>query len=113
MELDYRLIGERIRIFRMRNGYTQAQLAERVGLSDVYIRYIESARRTAKLDTYVSILNALGHTMDELLSGFQVHDSLRIPISSDIMELLQDCTEAEVDIIVGFISAMKISVRSL
>ena len=50
MTLDYTVIGSRIRRLRKQKLLTQEELAERADVSPVYIRYIEKAKRTAKLD---------------------------------------------------------------
>ena len=111
MQLDYEIIGARIQHYRKKHRMTQAQLAECVGLSDVYIRYIEKAQRTATLDTFVSIVNALGCSMDDLLIGFQTSEHSQASMPSDITHLLEDCSEDELRMLKGLIEYMKSALR--
>ncbi len=111
MEIDYAVIGKRIRRFRRLNKLTQEQLAERVEVSPVYIRYIENAKRTARLDTYVRIANALGCTMDELLAGFQASEKQgRYP--DELAGLLEDCDAKEIGQITAMVAQLKQVLRT-
>lgn len=111
MQLDYELIGERIQRYRKKHRMTQAQLAECVGLSDVYIRYIEKAKRTATLDTFVNIANALDCSMDDLLNGFLTSSHAQSTMPPDITILLEDCSDAELRMYRGLIEYMKKALR--
>jgi transcriptional regulator with XRE-family HTH domain len=55
-------LGERIKRLREKRGLTQAQLAERTGLSTIYIRKLEAGERTAPsfkaLERLAQVLNA-------------------------------------------------------
>lgn len=108
MEIDYRVIGRRIRQYRKQRKLTQEQLAERVEVSSVFIRYIENAKRTAKLDTYVRIVNALGCTMDDLLKGYQAFDSQ----DRKLDVLLADCSDRELGQITEMVVQFKKVLRS-
>ena len=111
MTLDYTVIGKRIRRIRKQKLLTQEELAERADVSPVYIRYIETAKRTAKLDTYVRIANALGCTMDDLLQGYQSCD-LKDSHSDELYQLLEDCSQKELRQIMTMIVHLKQVLRS-
>ena len=49
MALDYQAIGKRIRVLRKQNHMTQAELAEKVGISTSFIGHIELGTRIASL----------------------------------------------------------------
>ena len=66
--IDYRLLGARIREERLHLRLTQAQLAEAIDISDTYMGAIERGERGLSLDTLVLLANRLGVTMDFLLS---------------------------------------------
>ncbi|MCL1844778.1 MAG: helix-turn-helix domain-containing protein [Defluviitaleaceae bacterium] len=67
MTIDYRSIGKRVRANRTRQELTQAELAEKTGMSDVYISYIENARKRPSLDSLVKIAIVLDVSCDDLL----------------------------------------------
>ena len=66
--MDYELLGKRIRDERLLLRLTIEQLAERVDKSTNYIGQIERNEGKPSLETIVDIANALGTTVDSLLS---------------------------------------------
>ena len=66
---------------------TQFQLAERAGLSEVYIGYLEQGKRRAALDTYIRIVNVLGYTLDDLTSDYLTNRDM---FSMDLKALLEE-----------------------
>ena len=70
-EIDYALIGKRVKETRMSMKVSQATLAEMTGLSVTYISHIETAHKKASLTSLISIANATGISVDELLYGNQ------------------------------------------
>lgn len=69
MELDYRLIGNRIGARRNYLGFGQEQLAQTVGLSKTHISNIENGKTTPSLEAVVSLADALQTTPDAFLLG--------------------------------------------
>ncbi len=59
-------LGKRIRDLRKKRGYTQARLAEKVGVSDNFIGYVERGAQTPSLDTLSRIAGALDVTIRDL-----------------------------------------------
>ena len=76
---------------------SQAVLAERIDMSVVYISYIETAKKQASLETLVRIANALGVTVNHLLSGDQVNDTTEY--LTELTRLIEGCTSCEKRII--------------
>ena len=66
--IDYKLLGARIREERLHLNLTQAQLAEAIDISDTYMGAIERGERGLSLDTLVLLASRLGVTVDFLLS---------------------------------------------
>ena len=66
--MDYEKLGKRIRDERLLLRLTIEQLAERVNKSTNYIGQIERNDGKPSLETIVDIANALGTTVDSLLS---------------------------------------------
>lgn len=67
MELNYKQIGLRVRSMRKIRKLTQAELAERTGLSVPYISHIENGVKQVSLQALVKIAEALECTADRLL----------------------------------------------
>lgn len=91
--INYRLIGQRIKEIRQFQSVTQENLAEMIDVSVPYISYIEHAERKPSLEVLVNISNALGVTLDELLSGNQLHNPA--DYQTDMDELMADCSQNE------------------
>ncbi len=69
--LQYREIGLKIAYYRKKRGYTQAQLAERVGVSTNYLGLIERGNngKSYSMETLLSIAEALDVAVADLFSG--------------------------------------------
>ena len=65
--MDYEALGRRIRAQRKLMSMTQAELAERVGVSSAFIGHIERGTRIASLETICRIADALECSIDELV----------------------------------------------
>lgn len=79
--MEYQTIGRNIRRVRTENKWNQAELAERAGLSENYIGNIERGEKLPSLETFITLVNALGTSADVLLAdvtdvGFQIKDSM-------------------------------------
>ena len=96
MEINYALIGKRIRETRKQRGLSAEELAEIADLSTVYISYIENAKRKP---------NALEITIDELLYGNLLYNPTEY--QTDIDLLMADCTSTEKRYIFEVLSAIK------
>ncbi len=109
MELDYKSIGKRIKIARIRFGITQERLAEKIGLSPTHMSNIETGTTRVSLTTIVCIANALNVAVDSLLCDSVVHS--KVQFESDIADLLEDCDDYEIRVIKDLIEAIKVSLR--
>lgn len=69
MDLDYKLIGKRIRRRRKELGLTQAKVAERADFSDKYLSNIERGVSIPSTEVVMRIALALETTPDEFLVG--------------------------------------------
>lgn len=56
---DKEFIAKKIKIFRKKSGLTQAQIAEKIGISSKQFSRIESATHTPSLPTFLKILYLL------------------------------------------------------
>ena len=105
MNLDYTIIGKRIKETRLEKGWTQAMLAERSGIEPSNLSHIERAATKLSLPTLLRIANALSVTADELLYGNLLKSS---HISNkQIDALLSDCTADELKALTEIIRTSK------
>lgn len=109
MELDYKAIGKRIKIVRIKADLTQEMLAEKIELSPTHLSNIETGTTRVSLATIVSIANGLDITVDDILCDNVV--KARVQFEEDIAEILDDCDEYEIRIIKDMAVALKKSLR--
>ena len=57
--MDYKDLGMRVRTLRRQMGFTQEELAEKVGISASFLGHIERGTRVASLETLVAMCNTL------------------------------------------------------
>ncbi len=65
-----RLLGEAVRTTRKEAGFSQEKLAEKAGLSTVFISRIERGVESPTVDNLVKIAKALGVRVWDLVGGF-------------------------------------------
>lgn len=69
MNIDYTCIGKRIAHRRKSMGFTQAKLAEAIGISSTYMSSIERAVSIPSTEVIMRLAMALETTPDEFLAG--------------------------------------------
>ena len=67
--MDNREIGARIRLARRDAGLTQEKLAEKIGVSTVFVSQLESGSRAPGLETLVKLSQTLHVSLDLLVLG--------------------------------------------
>lgn len=116
MVLNYKRIGQRIRVIRKARQLTQAELAECASLSVPYISHIENGVKQPSLQAVVNIAEALGCTADKLLYENQpvLYENQPDCCSiwqPELAEMLSECTASEQQFLLGVLSAIKDFVR--
>lgn len=109
MELDYKAIGKRIKIARIKADLTQERLAEIVNVSPSHMSNIETGTTQVSLKLIVTIANALSITMDDILCDSVIKS--RVQFEKDISEILEDCDEYEIRMIADMAQALKDTLR--
>lgn len=109
MELDYKAIGKRIKIARIKADLTQERLSEIVGISPTHISNIETGTTKVSLTSIVSIANGLGVTVDDLLCDSVVH--AKAQFEKDIASLLEDCNPYEIRMVRDIAEALIATLR--
>ena len=80
-DVRYNSIGKNIRRFRTEKKLRQEDLAERSGLSTNYIGMVERGEKIPSLESFISIVNALGVSADMVLTdvldtGYEIKHSM-------------------------------------
>lgn len=109
MELNYKSIGKRIKIARIRSDITQEKLAELVNLSPSHMSNIETGTTKVSLTTIVTISNALSVTVDDLLCDSVVR--AKPQFENDIGLLLDSCDDYEIRIVKDLLAAIISTLR--
>lgn len=97
-------IGKRIRKYREAKGWRQEDFAERIGLSVTYTGMIERGEKVPKLETFITIANALEVSADLLLAdvlstGYNIK-------SSEMTDALSDLPPSERERIYSVVNTM-------
>ena len=107
--LDYKSIGKRIKIARIRAEMTQEQLAEKADISPTHCSNIETGTTRVSLTTIIEIVNALNITANDLLCDQITAE--RVTFEKEIAALLADCNNREIRMICDLISSFKETYR--
>lgn len=78
--MERKVVGKKIQAYREAAGLSQEQLAEKTGLSAIFMSAIERGARSPSLETFVKLCNVLGASADVLLvdvleNGYRVKAS--------------------------------------
>ena len=103
-QINYVLLGNRLKEKREEQGFTQEQLGEAADLSSVHISLVENAKRKPSLQSLLQICGALHITMDELLVGNQ--QPSQKDYQTDLTYLLSQATPMEKRFIITMIRSM-------
>ena len=109
MELDYKAIGKRIKIARIKADLTQERLAEMIEISPTHMSNIETGTNRVSLTAIVSLANALSVTVDDLLCDSVVKS--KVQFEKDIAGILADCDEYEIRMVKDMAQALKETLR--
>lgn len=111
MELDFKFIGQRIKIARIKKKLTQEVLSEKINVSPQHVSNIETGNSSVSLPTLVAIANTLGVSVDELLCNTIL--SSKAVFENELEEVLRDCNEYEIRFITDIVKASKKSIRDI
>lgn len=109
MTVDYKAIGKRIKIARIRKGISQEEAASQSGISSKHMSNIETGRTKPSLPALIAIANVLDTSVDFFLCD-NVLKSEHI-LDSEANRLFSDCDDYERRIILNILSATKNSLR--
>ena len=109
MAIDYKDIGQRIKAKRLEKGFTQEQLSEMVDIGPSHMSHIESGSTVPSFEVFISIINALDCSADELLCREVA--AARPLLNSWLSELVADCDNTETKILTDIVLSAKQTLR--
>ena len=104
MELNYRLIGKRIRRYRLSKNITQEELAFQIDTSSAYISNVECGKKKVSLNKLCLIADVLGVTINDLIYNSSEH--LSDSSNKEFNELLSLCSKEEQKNIIEYVSSI-------
>lgn len=90
VNIDYKVIGARIRKARLKANMTQQTLGEMIDISTVYLSRIERGGSQVNLRRLFQISIALKVPIEQLLVGST--EESKIYLKNEFQELLSECT---------------------
>lgn len=109
MELDYKAIGKRIKIARIKADLKQDQLSEMVDVSPTHLSNIETGTTRVSLQTVIRIANALSVSADDLLCDNVIRTKAQF--EKEIEGILADCDEYEIRVMADMMRSLKETLR--
>lgn len=105
--LNLKAIGNNIKKYRKRKGFTQAQLAEMIDISTIHMSHMETGSVSMSLECLIKICDSLGITPDDLLLGeYKLNSKSATKQLSSIMDNL---TVDERKLIIDFAELLKMN----
>ena len=109
MDVNYSLIGKRIKKCRLEKGLTQEKLSDMIGISKAHMSHIETGTTKLGFPVLCGIANALGVGLDYLM-GENLNSSASV-LKQEIEEIISDFTVCELRCIIDGMITTKNSIR--
>ena len=109
MELDYKAIGRRVKIARIKKGISENKLSDMTELSNTHISNIENGHTKASLPTLITIANVLSVSIDDLLCDNIIRS--KPSFERIIADILEDCNDIETRAIAEVAQTTKMAFR--
>ena len=109
MELNYKLIGVRIKNARLAKGLTQEKLAELANISPQHVSHVENGSTKLSLPCLVAVCNALDVTADKMLM-----DSIpqsEIHLTGEVARIFSECSASEMYLMLSVAESLKKALR--
>ena len=104
MEIDYALVGRRIKRIRRYRNITQEDLAFSIGTSAAYISNVECGKKKPSLQKLYEIAGILGVTVNDLI--YEYPDDTVILENRQIVEMISLCSPENRKLLLNSISSL-------
>ena len=102
--MDYYKIGQKIRKYRKAKGYSQEELAEKIGISVTHMSHIETGNTKLSLSVLVDLVIALEVQADDLIFDNPCGRSIA---EGELSEIISRCSNEQLRIILDIVKATK------
>lgn len=109
IDLNYRLLGQRLRSIRKKRGMTQEQVAEAADISPQHFSGIETGSAKVSLPALVRLCNALDTTPNDILMDSVTQATPML--LKDISEAFEGCTPDEIYLMLSQANSLKKALR--
>jgi transcriptional regulator with XRE-family HTH domain len=109
IEINYKLIGLRLRAVRLKRGVTQEQIAERAGISAQHCSGIECGNAKVSLPSLIRLCNALEITTDDVLMDSIPRATPQL--MEDVSAVFSDCSPDEIYLMLSQADNLKKTLR--
>ena len=109
MMIDYKAIGQRIKIARIKKDTTQEAIADIIDITPAHMSNIETGKTKVSLPTLIAIANALSVSVDTLLCDNVL--ASKVIFEGEAKEVLKDCDEYEIRLLVDLLKSSKEAIR--
>lgn len=110
VELNYQLVGKRLRAIRKKRGFTQEHLAELAGISPQHCSGIETGAAKVSLPVLIQLCNALDTTPDAVLLD-SVPATARPILLREVESVFADCSADEIYLMLSQAESLKKALR--
>lgn len=91
MEIDYKAIGQRVKIARIKKGTAQEAIADIIDVTPAHMSNIETGKTKVSLPTLIAIANVLSVSIDILLCDNVL--ASKVIFEGEAKEVFKDCDE--------------------
>ncbi|AVP64810.1 XRE family transcriptional regulator [Clostridium botulinum] len=109
MEIDYKVIGQLMKIAGIKKDITQEALADIIDVTPAHMSNIETGKTKVSLPTLLAIANALSVSVDTLLCDNIL--ASKVIFEKEAKELFKDCDKYEVRLLVDLLKSPKEAIR--
>ena len=90
MEIDYSIIGERLKEARQCKRLRQEEVAEKLEVSVAYLSRVERGKASINLKRLIQICNILNVSIAKILTGIDINSKQYL--HKELYEILIECT---------------------
>lgn len=109
LEIDYKVIGQLMKIAGIKKDITQEALADIIDVTPAHMSNIETGKTKVSLPTLLAIANALSVSVDTLLCDNIL--ASKVIFEKEAKELFKDCDKYEVRLLVDLLKSPKEAIR--
>ena len=109
MNINYKLIGSKIRYYRELKGLSQEELAFRVDATERHLRNVEYGLKGVSVSLLISLANSLDITANDLLTDFLT--ASKNSENAEFLAILNGTNTTERAILMDMLKHMKVLIQ--